>query len=764
MVENDIPPTANLADREETLAETFDNYSAISVEFESIWVSSPERSMSQSLLMKSEGTNDEIEDDFAENGGRFVVPPAKYSQPIAVDKECLPSDLLRVQSSTRDPIGNGKGEEYSNFHLYNNEGQQIIDDDQNNNFESISDRNKMIKDDDSLFIFAERDQLKKSRLVKTTNDDLSKKSKGSHRVHRRSRQRRKQPQQQPITQFESSITDDDTSTENYGANPTIYSTSLQARTKKAWKSRQRKNSNFRSAKKAGEISNKNIASIRSPSHNKGTNNVSFGPSNTIHRFETKEEGEKEELMSYDNRSLNSEYTKSLESEVEDMIKDIFFIGTQGTSRPGRRKYRYKPEVKRKILNGSTEEAMESLQIDKKDPHSDPVLRRKEKLVESCIDEDENDTALEPNPSNFLSSMKEKQERFSMEKDKPPRASSKIAPSSNSSLDDTYTFDSTQLNDDPIEDPFNNLLGFIEGGLSAVTSAIGYAVGDSPSQREHESSMNELKPKPANDKLANNNEYDIFESCGINIGSPTVINKSNLREGYRVDILSKRDHLLRSNIPQPLSSNKIHASKVNETYFATTHERYIEGSASNEMNGDLKKRFKADIYQLAIHAAYSVHKLQGFEYNNSIAIDLNKEVKISKVNLELPLGIIFLENDGGCFVTKKAKNGSAAKSLGVEVGDQLASINGVTSVRMKVDDICDAISDSSDSNKIELVFLRYIGPFRPIKKNSHLKRDNNLLVDGDDTFRKSECKVNATKKRGSGKTKSVFSFFGKGKNK
>jgi hypothetical protein len=369
--------------------------------------------------------------------------------------------------------------------------------------------------------------------------------------------------------------------------------------------------------------------------------VSFGPSNTIHRFETTEEGEKEELMSYDNRSLNSEYTKSLESEVEDMIKDIFFIGTQGTSRPGRRKYRYKPEVKRKILNGSTEEAMESLQIDKKDPHSDPVLRRKEKLAESCVDEDENDTALEPNPSNFLSSMKEKQDRFSMEKDKPPRASSKIAPSSNSSLDDTYTFDSTQLNDDPIEDPFNNLLGFIEGGLSAVTSAIGYAVGDSPSERQHKSSMNVLKPKPGNDKLANNNEYDIFESCGINIGSPTVINKGNLRGGYRIDTLSKRDHLLRSNIPQPLSSNKIHASKVNETYFATTHERYIEGSASNEMNDDLKKRFKADIYQLAIYAAYSVHKLQGVEYNNSIAIDLNKEVKISKVNLELPLGSTYI---------------------------------------------------------------------------------------------------------------------------
>ena len=47
-----------------------------------------------------------------------------------------------------------------------------------------------------------------------------------------------------------------------------------------------------------------------------------------------------------------------------------------------------------------------------------------------------------------------------------------------------------------------------------------------------------------------------------------------------------------------------------------------------------------------------------------------------------------------------------------VGDQLALINGTSGHKMKVDDICDAVSNSTDKGRVELVFLRYIGPFRP----------------------------------------------------
>jgi PDZ domain len=79
--------------------------------------------------------------------------------------------------------------------------------------------------------------------------------------------------------------------------------------------------------------------------------------------------------------------------------------------------------------------------------------------------------------------------------------------------------------------------------------------------------------------------------------------------------------------------------------------------------------------------------------------------------------------GGCFVTKVSPDGSAARSGGVEVGDQLACINGASSLHMKVDDICDVIANSSDPTQVELVFLRYIGPFRAANKTLLETKDN-----------------------------------------
>jgi hypothetical protein len=46
------------------------------------------------------------------------------------------------------------------------------------------------------------------------------------------------------------------------------------------------------------------------------------------------------------RSVNSEYTKSMESEVEDIFKDLFFIGSGATSKPGRRPFKFQSDSKR----------------------------------------------------------------------------------------------------------------------------------------------------------------------------------------------------------------------------------------------------------------------------------------------------------------------------------------------------------------------------------------------------------------------------------
>jgi hypothetical protein len=60
------------------------------------------------------------------------------------------------------------------------------------------------------------------------------------------------------------------------------------------------------------------------------------------------------------------------------------------------------------------------------------------------------------------------------------------------------------------------------------------------------------------------------------------------------------------------------------------------------------------------------------------------------------------------------DGNAGKSGRVEPGDQLAAIDGRSAIGMKVDDICDAISEAaSRAKQIELTFLRYVGPFQPL---------------------------------------------------
>jgi hypothetical protein len=79
-------------------------------------------------------------------------------------------------------------------------------------------------------------------------------------------------------------------------------------------------------------------------------------------------------------------------------------------------------------------------------------------------------------------------------------------------------------------------------------------------------------------------------------------------------------------------------------------------------------------------------------------------------------VLFQENGGGCWVANVFPNGNAAKKAqgdGVKIGDQLAAIDGRSSIKMKVDDICALISEAENTQSIELTFLRYAGPLHPV---------------------------------------------------
>ena len=84
--------------------------------------------------------------------------------------------------------------------------------------------------------------------------------------------------------------------------------------------------------------------------------VKFGKDDIVHNYDPNS-GDADDT--FDNttiggRSMNSLYTKSAESEVEDIIKDIFLIGSGEGTNPGRRKFKYNPRVKDKFQSRDAE--------------------------------------------------------------------------------------------------------------------------------------------------------------------------------------------------------------------------------------------------------------------------------------------------------------------------------------------------------------------------------------------------------------------------
>ncbi|CAJ1960929.1 unnamed protein product [Cylindrotheca closterium] len=133
----------------------------------------------------------------------------------------------------------------------------------------------------------------------------------------------------------------------------------------------------------------------------------------------------------------------------------------------------------------------------------------------------------------------------------------------------------------------------------------------------------------------------------------------------------------------------------------------------------------DFVLLALFAAQAVHELQGVRFDDSYPLDMYEDLKISVVELKLPLGLILMENAGGCFVNKIAADGSATRSGGVEVGDQLAAINGQKCLKIRVEDIYKIVLTAPEAAALQFAFIRYIGPFRP---ETQIIEDDNSVID------------------------------------
>ena len=244
---------------------------------------------------------------------------------------------------------------------------------------------------------------------------------------------------------------DETSTEDDGISKRRSPTNLQERSQQAWKSRQRKNS----FPKKPPVDNRGGASgeMREPVKERALHKVSFGGKNDVQYYDPPV-SEVTDQSFEDEKSLNSEYTKTVESELEDMIKDVLFIGNPNTSRPGRRKYKFKHEVKKRLREmdemgttaSSRSEPLETL--DELD----------EDTVEGSRSRDVKASMPPTSQSSESSSRKEAVITKQSKNTRQNRTSSQSARNSNE-LDGLSEAEATLWN-------------FVEGGMTVVSTALG----------------------------------------------------------------------------------------------------------------------------------------------------------------------------------------------------------------------------------------------------------------------------------------------------
>ena len=74
--------------------------------------------------------------------------------------------------------------------------------------------------------------------------------------------------------------------------------------------------------------------------------------------------------------------------------------------------------------------------------------------------------------------------------------------------------------------------------------------------------------------------------------------------------------------------------------------------------------------------------------------------------------MFQEHEIGAWVSRTVPDGNGARK-GIQPGDQLAAINGKSSVHATIDEVASIISSTPKNKAVELTFLRYVGPLRPV---------------------------------------------------
>lgn len=400
-------------------------------ECESVWESSPEREESKHRQDLSQKI-----DQLASPGGRFELRPPKFSDPLPLYVNDDMERSIKGMNDMVDQLG-AIAEEARSYSFSPQNVPEPCDYEElgfssnaigTNEHPELPLEGSNPEDEDSVFDFQEEQRRVSPQFPGSQERPVN----ITHKIRRRTRK----------TKQLDAENEDDTSLEfSYGPAKSGSPTNLSERAQQAWRSRREKHSS-------------SLRSKQDPRRTK-PEKVSFGASDTVHTFEPdipESDEDDDTIPSFEDRSLNSEYTKTLESEVEDMIKDILFIGNGTASKPGRRKLKHKHEVKRKLRQlqkeNQGETSLEQVDEDVAGEETSSLDRVGEESTKASTSHDAFQTPRTSQGSRSKSKGKNKQ----------PKKASK-------------------QNDE--DDPLGFVWDFVSGGVGAVTNVLGIATDEAP---------------------------------------------------------------------------------------------------------------------------------------------------------------------------------------------------------------------------------------------------------------------------------------------
>ena len=145
--------------------------------------------------------------------------------------------------------------------------------------------------------------------------------------------------------------------------------------------------------------------------------------------------------------------------------------------------------------------------------------------------------------------------------------------------------------------------------------------------------------------------------------------------------------------------------------STSHVSTVR-SNSNTASTEEEEDSDGYLLQQALASARAIHHIHGIQFDEMQDINVLTDIKFVVVTVALPLGLLFQEHELGAWVSRVVPDGNGARKE-IQPGDQLAAINGKSSAHATIDEVASTISATPKNEGVELTFLRYVGPLRPV---------------------------------------------------